>query len=192
MLRNVHATYRAAFSGLSREVWAISAVTLVYRCGTIVLPFMALYLTSDRGFTVPRAGLILAVYGAGALGGSFAGGWLGDAIGPLRVCTLSLILSGIALFVLRQMESFTNIAFAVFILSIVSEAFRPASAAAVASMSQASVSAGAPLLKAGMPTASGQAIMPPTGAHAVGWSAGTKRTQASGSAGYSTWSLGCV
>lgn len=135
MLRNVFTTYRAAFAGLSREVWAISSVTLVYRCGTMVLPFMSLYLTSDRGFSAPEAGLILAIYGAGALAGSLAGGWLGDAWGPLRVCAVSLVLSGAILFILRTMQSFTAIAANVFVLSVVSEAFRPASAAAVASMS---------------------------------------------------------
>lgn len=135
MLRNVLTTYRAAFAGLSRDVWAISSVTLVYRCGTMVLPFMSLYLTSDRGFSVPEAGVILAIYGAGALAGSLAGGWLGDAWGPLRVCAVSLVLSGTILFILRTMQSFTAIAANVFVLSVVSEAFRPASAAAVASMS---------------------------------------------------------
>jgi predicted MFS family arabinose efflux permease len=137
MLRSVFSIYRAAFSGLSREVWAISSVTLVYRCGTMVLPFMSLYLTSERGFAAPHAGLILAIYGVGALGGSLAGGWLGDAWGPLRVCAVSLVLSGAALFLLRSMQSFAAIAINVFVLSIVSEAFRPASAAAVAAMSSA-------------------------------------------------------
>ena len=136
MLQKVQSTYREAFSGLSREIWALSGVTLVYRCGTMVLPFMSLYLTTDRGLDAPRAGLILTVYGIGALGGSWAGGWLGDVLGPLRVCTLSLILSGTTLFVLRDMESFAPIAVTVFVLSVVSEAFRPASAAAVAAMSR--------------------------------------------------------
>ncbi len=135
MLRNVRSAYRAAFAGLSREVWAIAWVTLVYRCGTMVLPFMSLYLTTDRGFTAPQAGLILTLYGLGALVGSYSGGWLGDVIGPLRVCTVSLGLSGITLLVLGDMESFGAIVSTVFVLGVVSEAFRPASATAVAAMS---------------------------------------------------------
>ncbi len=135
MIRKVTFTYREAFSGLPRAIWTLSWVTLVYRCGTMVLPFMSLYLTTDRGFTAPQAGLVLMVYGLGALGGSWIGGWLGDAIGALRVCAASLVLSGVTLFVLRDMESYAAIAITVFVLSIFTEAFRPASAAAVAALS---------------------------------------------------------
>lgn len=138
MFARIRSTYRAAFADLSRDVWAIALVTFVYRCGTMVLPFMALYLTSERGFTTTEAGLLLAIYGAGALGGSLLGGWLGDTHGPLRVCTTSLVLSGTALLLLKDMESFASVAVMLLAFSLVSEAYRPASAAAVAAMSRPS------------------------------------------------------
>jgi hypothetical protein len=45
------AAYREAFSGLSRPVWLLSIATLINRSGTMVLPFLALFLTEKRGFT---------------------------------------------------------------------------------------------------------------------------------------------
>jgi len=38
--------YRHLFSGLPREVWRLSLVTVVHRSGTMVLPFLTLYLTT--------------------------------------------------------------------------------------------------------------------------------------------------
>ena len=37
-----------SLQGLPRPVWALFSATLVNRCGTMVLPFMVLYLTESR------------------------------------------------------------------------------------------------------------------------------------------------
>src|SRR5262245_51654987 len=94
MLRSIAAAYREAFSGLSRPVWLLSIATLINRSGTMVLPFLALFLTEERGFTTTQAGQILALYGMGAIGASYVGGWLCDRIDPRRVMKWSLSLTG--------------------------------------------------------------------------------------------------
>jgi predicted MFS family arabinose efflux permease len=137
MVRRVGTAYREAFSGLPRDVWAFAGVTLVYRSGTMVLPFLALYLTTARGMSPTQAGAMLALYGIGALAGSALGGWLSDVVGPLRVCRLSLLLAGVTLLVLRGLESPRAIAAALLALSVASEAFRPASSSAVAALTNA-------------------------------------------------------
>ncbi|MBL8114393.1 MAG: MFS transporter, partial [Acidobacteria bacterium] len=48
---------------LHRDVWVLFAATLVNRMGTMVLPFLALYVTRDLGLSEDRAGLTLLVYG---------------------------------------------------------------------------------------------------------------------------------
>ena len=53
--------------GLPRDLWVLSVASLVNRAGTMVLPFLVLYLTRELGFSAPRAGLALAVYGAGVV-----------------------------------------------------------------------------------------------------------------------------
>ena len=94
MIRTILRTYRAAFSGLPRELWLLAIVALVNRAGSMVLPFISLYLTQQRGFSVLLAGRTLGLYGVGAIIGSYLGGWLTDRIGPTRCQQLSLLASG--------------------------------------------------------------------------------------------------
>lgn len=54
-----------SLKGLPRDVWVLAISSLINRAGTMVLPFLVLYLTQELRFSAPRAGLILAVYGAG-------------------------------------------------------------------------------------------------------------------------------
>ena len=46
---------------LPRVQWVLFWVTLVNRMGTMVLPFLTLYLTRARGLSPSYAGLILAI-----------------------------------------------------------------------------------------------------------------------------------
>ncbi|MEK7225946.1 MAG: MFS transporter, partial [Bacteroidota bacterium] len=39
-------TYRNAYSGLSKQTWLLSLIMLINRSGTMVIPFMTLYLTT--------------------------------------------------------------------------------------------------------------------------------------------------
>jgi len=126
MLRATIRTYREAYSGLSRELWLLSLAMVINRAGGMVLPFLALYLTNDRGLTVGGAGQILALYGIGAIGGSFIGGWAADHIGATRTQQLSLLLGGVGYFWISFLTSVEAIALGVLCLSVVVEAFRPA------------------------------------------------------------------
>ena len=47
--------------------------TFVNRLGTFVLPFMTLYLT-HQGFSVPQAGVAIAMYGLGGVVAQILGG----------------------------------------------------------------------------------------------------------------------
>lgn len=132
MLRTVAAAYRDAFAGLPRPVWLISVATLVNRSGTMVLPFLALFLTSERGFSTTEAGQTLAVYGIGGIAGSYLGGWLSDLFPARRVMEASLLLTGVGFFVLGLVEARWAILLMMLALSLVAEAFRPACSAALA------------------------------------------------------------
>jgi len=131
LIGRVAASYRQAFSGLPRDVWLLSAVTFVNRCGTMVVPFLVLYLTKAMGYSVAGAGRVLGLYGLGALTGSYVGGRLSDRISAQRVLLLSLSLGGAAFFVLGQLRHPLGIAVAVFTLAVLSESFRPALATAL-------------------------------------------------------------
>jgi MFS family permease len=131
--------YRSAFSGVPREVWALSTVALVNRAGTMVLPFLTLYLTQRLDLTPARAGQIVGCYGLGSVAGSYLGGWLSDRIGARRVQLLSLTASGLGFLMLLYLHDFSSWALGVFCVSTVAEAFRPAMMVAVADASPPSV-----------------------------------------------------
>ena len=101
----------------------------------MVLGFLALYLTKEKGFTAAQAGAVLSTYGLGAIGGSLLGGWLSDRLAPRNVMAGSLILTGIGFFVLGSADSAATITAFVFVLSVCAESFRPANAAAISEAS---------------------------------------------------------
>ncbi|MEO8505326.1 MAG: MFS transporter, partial [Acidobacteriota bacterium] len=116
-----------SLGGLPRGLWILFATTLVNRAGTMVMPFLALWLTQTQGFSAERAGQLLAFYGLGSIVAAPASGWLSDRIAPHRVMEASLILSGLAVLLLPAARGFFTIAGLVFLWSVLAEFFRPAS-----------------------------------------------------------------
>jgi predicted MFS family arabinose efflux permease len=120
--------------GLPREMWVLAGVTLVNRAGTMVMPFLALYLIRERGVAPGRTGLALTVYGVGALLAAPLAGWLTDRFTPLRVMVGSLLLGGAVALALPWTSGFAQFLVLVFLWAIVAEAFRPANLAAVSDL----------------------------------------------------------
>jgi predicted MFS family arabinose efflux permease len=117
--------------GLPREVWLLFATNLINRAGMMVLPFLVLYLTRELGFSLARAGSMLAVYGASAIVFGPVGGRLSDRIGALPVMRVSLISAGTVLLVFPLAKSFAAVAMMTVIWAGCAEMFRPASLAAI-------------------------------------------------------------
>ena len=133
MLSATAKVYRNAYSGLSRSTWLLSVIMLINRSGTMVIPFMTLYLTSPgMGYTVGQAGFVFGLFGLGAFSGAWLGGKLTDKIGFYPVQLITLIGGGILFMILGQMKSFPLICTFTFLLSFVNEAFRPANSTAIA------------------------------------------------------------
>ncbi len=112
---------------LPRAVWLLSAATLVNRAGTMVLPFLVLYLTRTLGITPAHAALSLTVYGLAALITMPVAGRLTDIVGPLAVIKTSLFLSGVLLFLFPLAHSFATILAITFLFAMLNESVRPPS-----------------------------------------------------------------
>ncbi len=133
MLKAAAQTYQNAYAGLSRSTWLLSLIMLINRSGTMVVPFMTLYLTSPKmGYTVGQAGIVFGLFGLGAFCGAYLGGKLTDKIGYYPVQLITLIGGGILFIVLGQMKSYSLICLFTFLVSFVGEAFRPANSTAIA------------------------------------------------------------
>jgi predicted MFS family arabinose efflux permease len=133
MIQATARTYRNAYSGLSKETWLLSFIMLINRSGTMVIPFMTLYLTSpEMGYTVGQAGIVFGLFGAGAFSGAWLGGKLTDKIGFYPVQLITLLGGGILFIALGQMQTYPLICLFTFLLSFVNESFRPANSTAIA------------------------------------------------------------
>jgi MFS family permease len=133
------AFYRQLFVGLPRDVWLLSVVTFVYRSGTMVLPFLTLYLTTRQGFSAKEAGGVLSLYGVGSIGGSYLGGVFSDRLGPLRAQFLGLSLTAGSLVLLSVMHSPATIVTVVLVMSVFAGSLHPTNAAALAALSPPSL-----------------------------------------------------
>jgi predicted MFS family arabinose efflux permease len=131
MLATTARTYRNAYSGLSKSTWLLSLVMLINRSGTMVIPFMTLYLTSI-GYSIGQAGIVFGLFGAGAFSGAYFGGRLTDKIGFYPVQLITLTGGGVLFMVLGQMHTYPLICLFTFLVSFVNEAFRPANSTAIA------------------------------------------------------------
>ena len=131
MVRNLLQTYQAAYSGLPREVWYLSLALFVNRVGTMVLPFLTLYLTEELNYSEASAGSLTSIYGLGAIAGTYIGGRLTQRLGAVPLQALFLSLAVPFYLVLPWIESWWGIAGCLVGLSLFAEGVRPASATAV-------------------------------------------------------------
>ena len=119
------------YGGLSAASWMLALIQLINRSGSMVLPFLAVYMTHALGYTVQQAGLIMSIYGVGSLIGSYLGGWLTDKIGAFRVQIFSLVGGGIIFLFLPMLKEIEALMAGILISSIVVETLRPANSTAV-------------------------------------------------------------
>lgn len=112
--------------GMPREIWILFVATLVNRAGTMVLPFLVLYLTTSLHFSVERAGFILAIYGIGALIAAPLSGALCDKYGGYRIMRESLLVTGVILALIPFFKTYLGVSVIVFMMALANETFRPA------------------------------------------------------------------
>ncbi len=131
MLKSVANAYREAFSGLPREVWYLALAMFINRSGSMVIPFLALYVNEKLECDERWAGWMVAVYGLGSAIGSFTGGYASERWGPMRVQVGALIINAIGLILLSQMPTYLTFGIVLIGMSIAADAFRPANFAAL-------------------------------------------------------------
>ncbi len=141
MIRAVLRIYADAFRGLPGDVWRLSIGLLLNRAGTMVLPFLPLYLVRELSYGTDAAAAALFAFGLGSVAGSYAGGELSSRRGTFGVQIVSLVLAGFAFLAVPQVHSFVTVTLAVFVAGALNDTYRPACMAAVVEASPAKVRA---------------------------------------------------
>ncbi len=123
-------TYRQAYSGLPRAVWVISTILLINRSGTMVLPYLALYLSDELALTEVNFGYLLSFYGIGAIAGAYLGGRLSRTAGAIRTQIVCLAFSAPLFVTLGLLRQFYSLALFLPLMALFVEAARPATTTA--------------------------------------------------------------
>src|SRR6056300_1978887 len=105
-MKTLFNNYLNTFNGLSREVWWLALITLINRAGTMVVPFLSLYLNESLGFSFSKIGWIMTAFGLGSVVGSWLGGRLTDKIGFYKVMVFSLLATGVLFIALQFLKTF--------------------------------------------------------------------------------------
>ena len=135
-MRKLYFNYIESFKGLSKEVWWLALITLINRAGTMVIPFLSLYLIEDLDFTLINVGWVMSAFGCGSVIGSWIGGKLTDQIGYYKVMLRSLITTGVLFIALQYLTTFYAFCMGIFIIMLVADMFRPAMFVALSAYSK--------------------------------------------------------
>ncbi|WP_299336064.1 MFS transporter [uncultured Psychroserpens sp.] len=135
-MKTLFNNYLNTFKGLSKEIWWLALMTLINRAGTMVIPFLSLYLTENLKFTFSDVAWIMSAYGLGSVIGTWIGGKLTDIIGYYKVMVRSLLSTGILFIFLQYLETFNAICIGIFLVMVVADTFRPAMFVAMSAYSK--------------------------------------------------------
>ncbi|MCA8956152.1 MAG: MFS transporter [Planctomycetes bacterium] len=131
MLRAFRSLAHSVYGGLPAITWLICLAAFVNRAGSMILPFLSLYLGKRFGYDVEQAGYLVAMYGIGSVAGSIVGGRLSDLLGPVRVQLVTLLGAAAWMLLLTQLENAWSLALGILVLGLINDAFRPGNMASV-------------------------------------------------------------
>ncbi|MEO7260462.1 MAG: MFS transporter [Jatrophihabitantaceae bacterium] len=115
----------ATFRQTPPAVKAILAGVFVGRLAGFLVIFLVVFLT-ERGFSTGQAGFALGVYGAGAVVGSFVGGWATDRLSARAATAISMLGTPVLIISILYIKAFALILLAVFLVGSVGQLYRPA------------------------------------------------------------------
>ena len=135
-MKKLYINYIDSFKGLSKEIWWLALITLINRAGTMVIPFLSIYLIEDLGISKGNVGWIMSCFGLGSLIGTWLGGKLTDKIGYYKIMVISLLATGFIFIGLQYLTTFKSLCLGVFLTMCVADMFRPASFVAMSAYSK--------------------------------------------------------
>ncbi|GAB4434137.1 MAG: MFS transporter [Anaerolineales bacterium] len=126
--------FKTLTKGLPPIYWLLWTGTLINRLGGFVIPFLTLYLTSQRKIPVSQAALMVSFYGAGSFIAQLTGGELTDRLGRRPIMLTSFFVTPVAMLALGLVKSLVLIGAATFAVGFFTDLYRPAVSAAIADL----------------------------------------------------------
>ncbi|MEO3928296.1 MFS transporter [Micromonosporaceae bacterium B7E4] len=125
-MRTVGKWFQDTTGGLPRTFWYLWAGTLINRLGSFVLVFLAIYLTTERGFSEFQAGIVLGLWGAGGAVGTLTGGILADRWGRRPTLLTAHLGAAAMMLALGFARELWLVGLGALLLGMFAEAARPA------------------------------------------------------------------
>jgi MFS family permease len=116
------------FRDTPRATKALLAGVFVNSLAGFVQIFLVLFLT-NQGFTSSQASFALGLYGAGAVLGTFIGGWFTDRLTVRMITSVSTLSSAVLMVAILYLKSYPLLLVAVLLVSSVRQMYRPAAQA---------------------------------------------------------------
>jgi MFS family permease len=126
--------FKTLTEGLPPTYWLLWTGTLINRLGGFVIPFLTLYLTTQREIPVSQAALMVSFFGAGSFIAQLTGGELTDRLGRRPVMLISFLVTPAAMLILGFSRAVPLIASATFAVGFFTDLYRPAVGAAIADL----------------------------------------------------------
>ncbi|MFI1333136.1 MDR family MFS transporter [Streptomyces sp. NPDC020845] len=117
---------KESVSGLPRAFWWLWTSTLVNRLGGFVAPFLAMYLTVDRGYSATYAGLVGALHGLGGAVSALGAGVMTDRLGRRPTLLIAQSATAVSVAVLGFVEHPVAIAAVACFVGMATNGSRPA------------------------------------------------------------------
>ncbi len=134
-LNSKHSNSLASITGdLPRTYWYLWLGTVINRLGGFVIPFLTLYLTSQRGISPSQAALIVAFFGAGSFLSQLSGGEMTDRLGRRPVMLMSFFITPVAIITLGLAKPIWLIVLMTMLAGYFTDLYRPAVSASIADL----------------------------------------------------------
>lgn len=112
-----------SYRGLASACWRGLILSLIESTLVGTFYFLSIYFVRDLHFSVAIAGMIVSVYGFGAIAGGYLGGKLSDETSPVAVMCVSLFVQAICYLFLTELTSISKLLVDIVLLGMAGYAF---------------------------------------------------------------------